>query len=148
MAWMKSPLKSAKHVSRQLINLCRLRQRVWLYAAVLAIIKRCKSGWQLPCTRAATLTNKRITAFIDQFAEPQRTMMLQQIAADWQLREALRSPLLLNLYLLLPGLFTMPDAAAATYADSVEARRRNLFAARLHCLCPAGISGICPSKVS
>ena len=76
------------------------------------------------------LTNKQITAFIDQFAEPQRTMMLQQIAADWQLREALRSPLLLNLYpQALPGLFTMPDAAAATYADSVEARRQSLFAA-------------------
>ncbi len=76
------------------------------------------------------LTNKQISAFIDQFKEPRRTVMQQQIAADWQLREALRSPLLLNLYpQALLGLSITPNAVGETSADSVEARRQSLFAA-------------------
>lgn len=56
--------------------------------------------------------------------------MQRRIQTNWPLREALRSPLLLNLY---PQAFATlpapPGAAELSSADTVEARREALFAA-------------------
>jgi eukaryotic-like serine/threonine-protein kinase len=71
------------------------------------------------------LGNRQIEAFLQQINSPDRIAMLRRMADDWQLREALRSPLLLNLY---------PQAFLALIADgkaagTVEERRQALFAA-------------------
>jgi hypothetical protein len=85
------------------------------------------------------LSNGQIEAFIrelpvdgeqysvsnSQYSVSEPETMLARVEADWQLREALRSPLLLNLY---------PQAFAALSPESdsgatVESRRQALFAA-------------------
>jgi eukaryotic-like serine/threonine-protein kinase len=85
------------------------------------------------------LSNRQIEAFIrelpvdseqysvssSQYSVSEPGVMLARVKADWQLREALRSPLLLNLY---------PQAFAALSPDgddgaTVESRRQALFAA-------------------
>ena len=77
------------------------------------------------------LSDRQIEAFIRRSDSPHREAMGQRVQADWQLREALRSPLLLN---LLPQAFAaLPDAPdrgdAASSENSVAARREALFAA-------------------
>ncbi|MCP5101448.1 MAG: NACHT domain-containing protein [Chloroflexi bacterium] len=75
------------------------------------------------------LSNRQIETFINQVDGLQQEAMQEQIQADWQLREALRSPLLLNLY---PQAFPIMQATVNETIppnDTVEARRQALFAA-------------------
>ena len=74
------------------------------------------------------LTNQQIRTFIKQVAaEDQREALLVQVAAERPLREALRSPLLLNMY--SQAFAEMTAVADTTGGDSVAARRENIFAA-------------------
>ncbi len=76
------------------------------------------------------LSNPQIETFIQQVGGVQKESMRARMQTDWQLREVLRSPLLLNLY---PQAFVALGAAFATggftVADRVETRRKALFAA-------------------
>jgi hypothetical protein len=76
------------------------------------------------------LTNQQMEAFIAQGGGEQTTAMLSRMEADWQLRETLRSPLLLNLY---PQAFNALESnfenEELSIEDSVETRRKTLFAA-------------------
>lgn len=72
------------------------------------------------------LSNGQIAAVIDEQVEPERTVMQEQIQSDWQLREALRSPLLLSLY---PQAFPALNSSGWSPTDTVEERRQSLFAA-------------------
>ena len=75
------------------------------------------------------LSNHQMEAFINQVDSEERSAMQAAIETDWQLREALRSPLLLNLF---PHAFkSMPTNGfqAASQSQSIEARRQALFAA-------------------
>lgn len=75
------------------------------------------------------LTNGQIEAFIQQAGGEQATPMLAQVEQDWQLREVLRSPLLLNLY---PPAFAVLEKDFAGKELLVEAtvkkRRKTVFA--------------------
>jgi len=74
------------------------------------------------------LGNRQIEAFIAQQDSVHRAGMQAAIAADWQLQEALRSPLLLNLY---PRAFPAMAVVSQTnrMVEMVETRRQALFAA-------------------
>jgi tetratricopeptide (TPR) repeat protein len=72
------------------------------------------------------LSNEQIGAVIEQQSEPDQPAMQALIKSDWQLREALRSPLLLSLY---PKAFRASEPSDWSENDTVEARRQSLFAA-------------------
>ncbi len=75
------------------------------------------------------LSNHQIEVFINQVQSEDRPALHQAIQADWQLREALRSPLVLNLF---PQAFkSMPPGGfqAASQSHSIEGRRQALFSA-------------------
>ena len=76
------------------------------------------------------LSNGQIDAFINQIESTYQEAMQQQIQNDWQLREALRSPLLLNLFpQAFPEMPPSPDKVGLAPDNTVEARRQMLFAA-------------------
>lgn len=75
------------------------------------------------------LTNQQIKSFIKQVSGEQTEAMLTRVQNDWQLQEALRSPLLLNLY---PRVF---ETLQANFEEkefsanaTVQMRRTALFA--------------------
>lgn len=72
------------------------------------------------------LSNRQIESFLPKVASKEATPMLGRLQEDWQLREALRSPLLLSLY---PQAFEQLDVQEKRASDSVETRRQDLFAA-------------------
>ena len=88
------------------------------------------------------LSNGQIDTAIDQQPEPERSQMLAQIQADWQLREALRSPLMLSRY---PQAFPALDTSDWSANDTVEARRQFLFAAFVDAVLTQSASNTMPS---
>ncbi len=76
------------------------------------------------------LANRQIESFLEVVGGGQTPALLQRLQTDWQLRETLRSPLLLNLY---PQAFTALEAqfdeGGFSANDTVETRRKALFAA-------------------
>ncbi|MCB8924634.1 MAG: NACHT domain-containing protein [Ardenticatenaceae bacterium] len=72
------------------------------------------------------LSNRQIESFLPKAAPEEAAAMLGRLQEDWQLREALRSPLLLSLY---PQSFDQSETQEWTANDSVETRRQELFAA-------------------
>ncbi len=75
------------------------------------------------------LTNQQIKSFIEQVGKGQTEAMLTKVQNDWQLQEALRSPLLLNLY---PRVFETLQATSIEKEflanATVQMRRTALFA--------------------
>ena len=72
------------------------------------------------------LSNRQIESFLAKVAPEEATPMLERLQEDWQLQEALRSPLLLSLY---PQTFDQLEEQKGLANNSVETRRQVLFAA-------------------
>lgn len=75
------------------------------------------------------LSNRQIDTFIRQIESPNEAALLESIQNNWQLREALRSPLLLNIFPQTFPAITVSTNQRTSLGVTVEDQRQALFTA-------------------